>query len=349
MDLAASTGVELGEANRCYESGEVYRRQGEYGKAERAFKEAEKRYLAIKYKPGRADTLYWLGEVYRVQNKFPQAQKSFATAQKIYGTLMMERSRAKASYWLGHVYHKQSNSKKAAEEFERARDAYENLKDKRGVADASYWLGIVYRLQKNWELARESFILAKTEYTGVGHQLGQADTLYQLGKVESSCFRYPEAEGFLGEASKIFGHLGHEEGLERVSIARGEINISKLQLIQRLANSNHPTPLGASNSNGEVPGEQEAQAARVEQRGVQVEPATPVDPPVKTAEGDSFELDSSPVSDIGHLITWIAQTPFGSGGFGYVFEGMHSEKGRVALKRIINPRDSGVIRVWMRS
>ncbi|KAG9030078.1 hypothetical protein FS837_003376 [Tulasnella sp. UAMH 9824] len=331
-----------GAANRCYEMGEVYRSQGEYSKAKGAFTEARKRYfkLGMNYNRGRADSWYWLGEVYRVQENFSKAQESFATARKIYGTVMYEPGRAKASYWLGHVCHKQSNSKEAAEAFEQARDGYERVGDQRGVADASYWLGIVYRLRKNFDLARESFILAKTEYIGVGYELGQADTLYQLGKVESSCHQYVEAEGFLDEASKIFVRLGHEEGRGRVSLAQGKINISKLQLVQLLANPNRSS-LGATNSN---------EGAPREPGELRVEGGTPVDPPVTIVGGDSFEPDFPPVSDIGHLITWIAITPFGSGGFADVFEGMHSDSeiGKVALKRIKNPNDSDVIRRFER-
>ncbi|KAG8902176.1 hypothetical protein FRC00_000985 [Tulasnella sp. 408] len=348
VGLASSTGVEPGAAKRHYDSGEAYLLQEKYIEAAKAFEEARKCYSVIGDKPGQADASYWLGEAYRAQNKFSKAEKAFFRARKIYGTQFIEPGRAKASYWLGHVYREQSNSKDAAEAFEQARDAFERTKNKRGVADASYWLGFVHKLRKNFDLAKESFILAKTEYTGIGNQLDQADTLYQLAEVESSRYQYDEAEGFLDEASNIFVHLNHEEGRKKVAFLRGQINISRLQRVQRQAKSNLSSSLGASNSNGEVSGEQGALGDPVEHGGVQVERETPVDPHVKTAEGDSRELGSPPVSDIGPLITWINMEPSSRGGFGDVLEGTHSVIGRVALKRLRNSSERAVIRRFER-
>lgn len=213
------------------------------------------------------------------------------------------------------------------------------------MADASYWLGLVHKLRKNFDLAQESFILAKAEYSGIGNQLDQADTLCQLGEVESSRYQYDEAEGFLDEASEIFVHLNHEEGHQKVAFLRGQINISKLQRVQRQAKSNHSSSLGTSKSNGEVPGEQEALGAPVEHGGVQVDREIPVDPHDKTAEGDSRELGCPPVSDLGPLITWINMEPSSRGGFGEVLEGTHSVIGRVALKRLRGSSESAIIRV----
>ncbi|KAG8902454.1 hypothetical protein FRC00_007345 [Tulasnella sp. 408] len=346
--LTASTGIGPDAAKDHYNSGEGHLLQKNYIEAEKAFEEARKCYSLIGDKPGQADASYWLGEAYRAQNKFSKAQKAFFRARKIYRTLSNEPGRAKASFWLGHAYREESNNKEAAEAFEQARGVFESTKNKRGVADASYWLGFVHKLRKNFDLARESFILAKTEYTGIGNQLDQADTLYQLAEVESSCYQYDEAEGFLDEASEIFVDLNHEEGRTKVAFLRGQINISRLQRVQRQAKSNHSSSLGASNLNGEVPGEQGALGDPVEHGGVQVEREIPVDPHVKTAEGDSRELGSPPVSDIGPLITWINMEPSGRGGFGEVLEGMHSVIGRVALKRLRNSSDRAVIRRFER-
>ncbi|KIO26948.1 hypothetical protein M407DRAFT_7536 [Tulasnella calospora MUT 4182] len=275
--------------------------------------------------------------------KTRKAQATFAKAERLYRTLFNLPGFAKASYWLGYVYYRQLKGGEAVKAFEQARDAYMKIEDMRGIADASFLLGLVYQVQNNFQLARESFLLAKTKCIDIRDQRGLANASFQLGQVEFSCHQYVEAQPLLLEAENIYGLLGDEEGRKRASLA---LCNSQIQL---LANTRNPSSSGARDSNGRSLVGQDAQAAQVEHPTAQVDHETPADVPVTTAEGNSFELCPPPVRDMGDFVGWISMSPsFSNGGFCDVFYGMHKNGEPVALKRVRNPNNSDLIRVWMR-
>ena len=163
-----------------------------------------------------------LGNIYRRLGDFTKAENAFNKSLAIYKQFPdQKRHIAKASMYLGILYRVTGNDKKAENAFNKSLAIYEQFPDqKRHIAKASMYLGTLYRFMGNYKLSQKLLEESFNIYNDQDHKnIGYARSATHLAVLYRVIGEYTKAQKLLESSLNIYKQLRKPDHIDIAWVA----------------------------------------------------------------------------------------------------------------------------------
>ncbi len=207
--------------------GNIYRIQGEYGKALNNFYISLEHFQNLENTKGTASTLNYIGSVYRQQGNYPGALKFLLNSLKLYQQLDDKSGLAQLFNNIGIVYFYQKNYSKALEFYNKSLEIELALKSELGVGISYINIGEIHHHRGEYQKALDYYLKALViskkhdEVDGIGILYKEIGVIYtHLGNLYL-------AKTYLHMALDIFNNLKDVYRIAECQISIGKLSIKE--------------------------------------------------------------------------------------------------------------------------
>ncbi len=200
------------KADSYFQSGKVYYKNNELGKALENFLLAKENYIRKQSEKKRAEVDIYLHRIHYSRNEYDKSLAYLDNTIKLAVELEEKELKAEALFYRGRVFNRMGKGKEALDSYLEALEIREELGNKKAIAQTLNGIGSYYSTRADYLNAVDYYERTLEIHEELGNKRGKGVVLNNLGNQHLQMGNFDKAVGYYREASEIFKEIEFDQG-----------------------------------------------------------------------------------------------------------------------------------------